>query len=228
MKKFCKILIATLGVIAICLTSFMSFNRLSNIEVAYADSVEQVSDVPNTWLPLSNVGLTSVSGSRVWYDGVSGIYYSYGTNQYVFNPDTYVWTPMSWNGSSPVWYPSNGSYVWSDGYNIYSSEGINSEGYQFVLDRSTLTWNIKTWYGITALDGYKIWSDGSNIYYSSGSDQYVLDRQTSTWYIKTWNGLTSFSGSNVWVDDGGTVFYSSGSNQYVLDRQTSTWYIKRR
>jgi hypothetical protein len=47
---------------------------------------------------------------------------------------------------------------------------------QYILDKSTGTWNGKTWNGLTSFRGLSIWNDGENIYYSNGSSQYVLGK----------------------------------------------------
>lgn len=68
----------------------------------------------------------------------------------------------------------NGGSIWTDGDNIYYSNGGN----QYVLDKSTSTWTAKTWTGLTSFSGSNIWTDGDNIYYSSSADQYVLDKKS--------------------------------------------------
>ena len=127
-------------------------------------------------------------------------------------------TEKSWAGLTSF----EGSYVWTDGTDIYYSGGSSST--QYVLDKETSAWNTKTWIGQT-LRGDYIWSDGTDIYYSNNNAQKVLDKATSTWNTKTWSGLTSFNASNVWTD-GTDIYYSSGSSQYVLDKSTSTLNTK--
>ena len=113
------------------------------------------------------------------------------------------------------------SEVWTDGNNIYNSNGRD----QYILDKATNTWNVKTWYGLTDFMAQRIWTDGNNIYYSLGSSQYVLDKSTSTWTQKTWTGLTNFIGNATWTD-GENIYYSLGTNHYVLNKSTSTWITK--
>lgn len=113
-----------------------------------------------------------------------------------------------------------GQIIWSDGESIYYSDPSN----QYVLDKSTSTWEPKTWNGLTSFSGYQIWTDGNNIYYSRDADQYVLDKSTSTWSQKTWTELTRFDGGDIWTD-GEDVYYSVGSAQYVLvDQEAQTSY----
>lgn len=118
-----------------------------------------------------------------------------------------------------------GNYVWTDGENIYYSYGNDISYMHYVLNKSTLTWEEKTWSGIQSFVGSCIWTDGENIYYSYESNQYVLDKSTSTWSEKTWNGLTEFTKYYIW-SDGENIYYSHGSQQYILDKSTSTWSTK--
>ena len=125
----------------------------------------------------------------------------------------------AWSGLTSF----RGSYIWSDGNDIYYSRGTT----QKILNKATSTWSDKTWSGghYSGFDGNKIWSDGNDIYYSNGTKQYVLDKATSTWSAKTWNGLTSFDGDVIW-SDGQNIYYSNGSTQKILDITTSTWSNK--
>ena len=163
-------------------------------------------------------------------------YYAHPNNEYVTaeslgvaitadNFNTYKNVIYIRTSDTPVHQTENlsidGKYIWSDGDNIYYSNAST----QYVLDKETLTWSIKTWTGLTNFYGDRIWTDGENIYYSYVSNQYVLDKTTSTWNTKTWSGLTNFNGSNIWTD-GENIYYSSGSTQRVLDKTTSTWSKK--
>ena len=60
----------------------------------------------------------------IWSDGTN-IYYSYGTNQYVLNGDT--WEAKTWNGLTKFY----ASGIWTDGTNIYYS--YNTE--QYILQK---------------------------------------------------------------------------------------------
>ena len=122
-----------------------------------------------------------------------------------------------WNGLTSF----IGDRIWTDGENVYYS----SDSDQYILDKSTSTWNTKTWNGISSFSGDNIWTDGENIYYSNSSGQRVLDKSTSTWNTKTWSGLSNFSGTNIWTD-GKDIYLSESAKQYVLDKSTSTWNTK--
>lgn len=127
-----------------------------------------------------------------------------------------TWSPKTWNGLEK---PS-ALNIWTDGENIYYSDGSK----QYVLDKETSTWKVKTWSGYTP-EYARIWTDGKNIYYSQYENQYVLDKATSTWSPKTWNGFSDFSKGAVWTDES-EIYLSQGTDQYVLDKETSTWNAK--
>ena len=124
-----------------------------------------------------------------------------------------------WNGLALF----NSQTIWTDGENIYCS----NDSKQYVLDKSTGTWNPKTWNGLTSFDADNVWTDGDNTYCSNDSEQYVLDKSTSTWSVKTWNGLISFYGNNIWTD-GENIYYSGGTNQYVFIFKLSSTSVKLR
>jgi len=127
-----------------------------------------------------------------------------------------TWVEKTWNIDN-IYVP----YIWDDGENVYYSNGAN----QYVLNKSTSTWEPKTWNGMTTFVGQSVWKDDDNIYYSNGSDQYVLDKSTSTWNPQTWKGLTSFNGSTVWSSQG-SVYCNDKDTHYVLNKQNSTWVSK--
>ena len=190
----------------------------------------------STWtvvdLGLSNFNIGSFANGRIWYVDNTPYYFSYysyasssttyyADNSLKFNKNEKKW---NWNtlylNDSAAYANIYGPYIWTDGDNIYYSDGSTN---QCVLDKATSTWNLKLW--TTTIYGYNVWTDGENTYYSNGSTQYVLDKTTSTWETKTWNGLTSFDGQYIWTD-GTDIYYSNGSTQYVLDKTTSTWETK--
>lgn len=113
------------------------------------------------------------------------------------------------------------SNIWTDGTNIYCSNGSIATR-QHILNGDT--WEEKTWNGNPYFRGIYIWSDGTNIYYSEeGKGQLVLNGDT--WEEKTWNGLTSFYGQHIWTD-GTNIYYSYGNSQYILNGdtwETKTW-----
>jgi hypothetical protein len=116
--------------------------------------------------------------------------------------------PKTWNKLTRF----DGSDIWTDGENIYYSGLSNDTTYyaNYILDKSTSTWQEKTWYGKNIFEGHDIWTDGENIYYSGRPSDvafhsyknYILDKSTSTWSDKTWNGFedNSFNGKDIWTD----------------------------
>lgn len=128
-----------------------------------------------------------------------------------------ILTNKTWVGLTSFY----GRYVWTDGYDIYYSNGSE----QYVLDIQSSTWVAKEWNGLTSFSGSSVWSDGNNVYYSSGANQYVLDVSTSTWSAKTWSGIASFYGGYVWTD-GENIYYNQAGTSRVLDKSTSRWDAK--
>ena len=117
------------------------------------------------------------------------------------------------------------SYLWSDGINVYGWDSSNKTNY--VLNKSTNSWEVKTWNGDLKINGYYLWNDGETIYYSeSPTKNYVLNKSTNEWEQKTWIGLEDlddFRGNNIW-SDGKDIYYSSHNGvNLVLDRSTDTW-----
>lgn len=137
-----------------------------------------------------------------------------GTRAHVL-PNTYAhtntWVKKEWNISNNDRSISFGSYVWSDGTNIYYS---NYED-QFVLNNDI--WERKTWN--VEIHGNWIWTDGVNIYYVyDGRYHYVLNGDT--WERKYWNNVPlGFYSKNVW-SDGTNIYYSEGEAQFVLNGNT--------
>lgn len=178
------------------------------------------------------------SGSNIWTDGTK-MYYSYGnlnggslSAQYVLNGSN--WEFKEWfatNSDSPStpyrWAP-NRTYIWTDGSNVYYSNGLS----QKVLDRATSTWNPKEWTvsGIAVdrvLYGDSVWTDGSNIYCSvdffGTARNYLLNPSTSTWESVTFTGgPEKLNGKYVWRTQNNT-YYSNGTKTYKLTPSTRTW-----
>lgn len=114
----------------------------------------------------------------------------------------------------------DGSYVWTDGENIYYSHFEQ----QYQLDKSTSTWRTKDWGNeLTSFDSTDIWTDGNKIYYSDYQYQYWLNPSNSKWEEITWDGLlTSFQGRYVWTD-GEKIYYSLNTNQQYYLGENNTW-----
>ena len=164
--------------------------------------------------------VTEVSGVYVYGDYTNRVQIAEGGNINLYKnmPISSNFVSKSpWTGFTNL----NGYYIWTDGTNIYYSNAAS----QYVLDKDTATWNVKTWSGLTSFTINNMWTDGENIYFSDGTNHYVLDVATSTWRAKVWTGLTSFYGSTVWTD-GDNIYYSNYEDHYVLNKATSTWSAK--
>lgn len=119
----------------------------------------------------------------------------------------------------------NGYNVWTDGTNIFFSEGT----LQYRLDEATNEWHSHSWSGLTDFNGGNIWrSSTGQVYYSKGTThkQLQLDSIPTHWLTKSWSGLTSFSGANIWLSQGSsgkTMYSNAGTNYYLSSSTTSTW-----
>lgn len=119
---------------------------------------------------------------------------------------TSEWIARTWEGAYQIVNSYSGSYIWTDGTNIYYS----NKTLQGVLTESG--WAVKTWNGLSQFFGSYIWTDGTNIYYSNTENQFVLNGDT--WVTKDWN-VTLQYGSQVWTD-GTNIYYSYAKNHYKL------------
>lgn len=134
----------------------------------------------------------------VWLDGDGVLHYA---NTSVYNPETDDWDEVSdiggysinWNACFPLCF-------WNDyDGNTHYDYGSNRH---YVYNKTTKTWSVKTWTGLTNFNGDGVWNDGTTIYYSSGSNQYYLDSSTGEWVAKTWSSASAISSFN-----GRLVFY---------------------
>lgn len=127
-----------------------------------------------------------------------------------------TWANKDWGALTQF----DGSYVWTDGKNIYYSHSEQ----QYQLDKSTSTWNTKNWGNeLTSFDSTDIWTDGNNIYYSYDQSQYRLNPNNSKWEKITWDEpLKSFQGRYIWTD-GEKIYYSLNTNQQYYLGENNTW-----
>lgn len=125
----------------------------------------------------------------------------------------------SWNYDTAPFLTVKGRDVWTDGTNIYYSNGALS---QYKINVATSSWSWKTWTGYDNFGGEYIWHQGSNTYSSqNSSSQYRLNTSTGAWEAKTWNNHQP-TGIDIWTD-GTNVYDSSFGSNYTLDVSTSTW-----
>lgn len=123
---------------------------------------------------------------------------------------TNVWENKQWNVRI------SGKYIWTDGTNVYYSEGTK----QYKLNDSTLTWTEQTWTGLTDFYGSYIWTDGTDIYFSEASRQYKL--VGTDWFKQTWTGLGELYGDGIWKYND-SIYYSRAKSQYKLNKNTINW-----
>lgn len=127
-----------------------------------------------------------------------------------------TWAKKEWGELTQF----DGSYVWTDGKNIYYSHSEQ----QYQLDKSTSTWNTKNWGNkLTSFDSTDIWTDGNNIYYSCDQHQYRLNPNNSKWEKITWDEpLKEFKGRYTWTD-GEKIYYSLNTNQQYYLGENAIW-----
>ena len=163
-----------------------------------------------------------IDRANFWIDDKNRAFYSCGNGkQYrvTVNNDSMIFTAITWNGIKDEYL--FGSYIWTDGNEIYYSWDDTNASY--VLDSDSYTWYPMNW-GDIKLNGRNIWKDGKTIYYSNtyGDKQAVLDK--GEWKPKTWKGLsddTVYHGF-IWTD-GIDIYFSNQNIQYKLDRSSDTW-----
>lgn len=134
---------------------------------------------------------------------------------------------ITWNGLTSF----TGQDVWTDGTNIYYSDGSYSRA--FILDKETLTWSSIYLNGVpnsAKFYGRYVWTDGTYIYYNykisdnASCSIKLVDVDTLTWG-SFWYGKSIGYGSAVWTD-GFNVYYSYYGTNYTLDKENLTWVEK--
>lgn len=127
-----------------------------------------------------------------------------------------TWAKKDWGELTQF----DGSYVWTDGENIYYSHFEQ----QYQLDKSTSTWRTKNWGNkLTSFDSTDIWTDGNKIYYSDYLSHYWLNPNNSEWEEITWDEpLESFQGRYVWTD-GENTYYSKNTNEQYRLGTNNNW-----
>ena len=163
----------------------------------------------STWTPISFDGLSSFTGSNVWYVGDSIYASSTASTKYQVQYANNSWSAMTWSGLQPT-----GDYTFTWGGNIYHF--YNNTCY--ILNGTT--WSSVLMDGLSTVLSSYFWTDGERLFCSTGINHYVLDSSsTSTifnWNAISWSGIAAFRGSGIW-SDGNNIYYSSGSSQYILD-----------
>lgn len=159
---------------------------------------------------------TSIIAENVWnLDGIA--YYSKGSTQLQFDPQTSTWSNKTWYGLTSF----SGANVWTDGVDTYYS----SSSSQYVLNKETSTWTAKTWTGTRPYSASGIWRLGNRAFYSvksgSYSGQRVKEPGSDSWVTMSWGGWSP-EGSNVWQFNG-KVYCTGDDYSYMLNKDTMTW-----
>lgn len=160
----------------------------------------------------------------IWYDDDEDHY-----EHYVLDENG-AWVPKVWNGYTTF----EGQNIWNYRGETYCSYGTD----QFVLNKSTSTWEAKVWNSLpqNGFGAGGIWIDEveDKVYMSKSSNNYVLDEDTDTWESMDWGEIEpGFSSFGVWHQ--GENYYSNryisvnGQTQtqnLVLNRTSHTWEEK--
>lgn len=127
------------------------------------------------------------------------------------------WFSKLWDGLTSF----SGENVWTDGNDIYYSQG---SPLQYYFSKSLKSWQSITWNLFSNIYGENIWTDGRNIYYNDTLYAQRLDSMSTAWVSKQWN--VSFLGQNVWTDGENIYLSQDTSKQYVYDKSNYTWTPK--
>ena len=150
----------------------------------------------------------------------SGKAINMAVNKFIGDNTELIWEPKTWNNL-----PSDfgGCRIWTDGTNIYSSFQTS----QVVLNKTTDTWESKTW-NISNINGQYVWYDNDNIYYSGNNNQSKFNKTTGSWVSQNWGGRLGnlWTATYLWFYNGNVYFSSNGGEQYILNRATDTWEEK--
>lgn len=177
----------------------------------------------NTWTSISD-NWNHVYGEDVWKIDNDHIYMSHEDDyEFEFDKANNTWSNKTWNGFITF----EGDYMWTDGTDLYYSEGYIQK--KFI--EADNKWTNMTWSGLTTFDGNKIWTDGKNIYYCG---THKLNIFTNAWVPVTWKGTYNFLNTTTDVNsciwsDGDNIYFSNGYYSYVLLNNTwvqITWNSK--
>lgn len=131
---------------------------------------------------------------------------SYNTRKYWFKVDFRYGDKMPFSGLDP-------RYLWTDGMNIYYSDGTIKK----VLDQDNHTWTNAAYTDEFNVLGHQVWTDGNNIFAFQGNA--VRKFVNTTWQDDTNNWMIPSGvilwGTNVWTD--GRNFYYDYPNGGTFD-----------
>lgn len=183
-------------------------------------------------------------GSDIWTDGEkiycsTQLIVSGGTTKYynyVLNPDTFTWSPQTWEGITNIQTGKLFHYKEQVLYCVYydsATQNVTTDYY--TLNIGTNKWTKHNWPDGIYIDPLDIWSDGNDYYCSSQDpfidnliDNYKLNQTSFTWEPITWTGLEDISipgGRSIWHFDN-NVFYeftkrlaTVNSDKVIVDRK---------
>lgn len=133
-----------------------------------------------------------------------------------------------------IWQHENGTTLNLDGNHIWSFKGNTYYSYfgeEYVLNKETLLWQDKIWYGYNEDDyisGVLIYDN--DCYAWIGDEIYILDETTSTFSIPMWqfnefqNVDRDLDFEYLWTD-GVSLYYDYDDIHMKLDKSTLTWNL---
>ena len=157
------------------------------------------------------------------------------------------YTAGEYDGLYIISFDTNYIQIWSDGENIYYSNGNSLE--QYILDKEKYVFKPIDWLGLSFNDntycdcfpiqGCDVWTDNTNIYYSyyTSSDpntgdyhpltQYILDKDNNAWRHVDWNNFTPQYGRYIWCYNDNVYYLRAATYgiayQKILDKRTNSW-----
>lgn len=183
--------------------------------IGVSDRPYYLDDTTMEWKPMTWVGLPHADSPLhrgIWKDSDGTVYYSDrydGANEQYKLVSSNTWQSVSWGSN----YPREGEDVWHEGDNVYYS---GTSTWQYYLDRSSMTWQDKSWFfpayssgTISDVIGKHIWHFNGNTYLSFGRRSYKLSVPNSTWEPMTWAGVESVYGNGIWISPDNKCYYTN-------------------
>lgn len=166
------------------------------------------------------------TGDAIWYNPLdNNIYFK---DNRVWDKSTKTWTTVSSRYTSI--YDFDGKYVWTDGKNVFYSNGATpTTNYRLSYNSYTYSATTVSFSGApNIVDAKYFWTDGINTYYSNGTNDYIVDGTGLTFTSITWedeySNIINPIGNNIWLN-GDDVYYDGGNawTHYKLNKDTNKW-----
>lgn len=165
----------------------------------------------NEWGNKTWQGMTDFEGKYIWTANDT-YYYSDTTKNLKLVSNT-------WVNISTFNEAIDGQDVWTDGTNVYYSQGT---GQQYIFDTNTETWNNMEWQGYQDIYGQMIWIRSGEIFFSNGADNFKLNG--NLWELfEDFTSEQPINGNQVY-SDGESYYYSNTDINMYLEYYT--WVIK--